>query len=52
MSNDASLTIYKTVARSFLGNVGIIYNKSYNESYSKKDENVQHRACLAITNVI
>ena len=45
-------TIYKSFIRPHLDYGDILYDKPNNENFQNKIEQVQHRACLAITNAI
>ena len=43
---------YKSFIRSHLDYADIIYDKPNNASFKNKKENVQYRACIAITSAI
>ena len=46
------LRIYKSFIRPYLDYADIIYDKPNNASFKNKIENVQYRACIAITGAI
>ena len=46
------ITIYKSFARSHLDYGDIIYDQTFNESFSQMIESVQYNAVIAITNAI
>ena len=52
LSRDALLKIYKSFIRLHLDYVGIIYDKPNNESFKSKIENIQCKACIAITGAV
>ena len=52
LSRDALLRIYKSFVRPHLDYGDIIYDKSNNESFKNKTENIQYKACIAITGAI
>ena len=52
LPRSALLTIYKSFIRPHLDYGDILYNKPNNENFQNKIEQVQYRACLAITNAI
>ena len=52
LPRNALLTIYKSLIRPHLDYGDILYNKPNNENFQNKIEQVQYRACLAITNAI
>ena len=49
---NALLRIYKSFIRPHLDYANIIYDKPNNASFKNKIENVQYRACIAITGAI
>ena len=49
---NALLRIYKSFVRSHLDYADIIYDKPNNASFKNKIENVQYRACIAMTGTI
>ena len=49
---NALLRIYKSFIRPYLDYADIIYDKPNNASFKNKIENVQYRACTAITGAI
>ena len=49
---NALLRIYKSLIRPHLDYADIIYDKPNNTSFKNKIENVQYRACIAITDAI
>ena len=49
---DAFLRIYKSFARSYLNYGDIVCDKPNNESFARRLERVQYKACLAITGAI
>ena len=49
---NALLRIYKSFIRPHLDYADIIYDKPNNTSFKNKIENVQYRACIAITDAI
>ena len=49
---NALLRIYKSLIRPHLDYAEIIYDKPNNASFKNKIENVQYRACIAITSAI
>ena len=52
LPRDALLRIYKSLVRPYLDQGDIIYNKPHNESFKNKIENIQYKACIAITGAI
>ena len=52
LPRSASLTIYKSFIRPHLDYGDILYDKPNNENFQNKIEQVQYRACLAITGAI
>ena len=52
LPRDALLRIYKSFIRPHLDYGAIIYDKPNNESFKNKIENVQYKACIAITGAI
>ena len=52
LPRSALLTIYKSFIRPHLDYGDILYDKPNNENFQNKIEQVQYRACLAITNAI
>ena len=52
LPRSASLTIYKSFIRPHLDYGDILYDKPNNENFQTKIEQVQYRACLAITGAI
>ena len=52
LPRDALLRIYKSFIRPHLDYGDIIYDKPNNESFKKKIENIQYKACIAITGAI
>ena len=52
LPRDALLRIYKSFIRPHLDYGDIIYDKPNNESFKNKIENVQYKACIAITGAI
>ena len=52
LSRKSLLTIYKSFVRPILDYTEIIYDKSFNESFKRKNEMVQYRAALVITGAI
>ena len=52
LPQSALLTIYKSFIRPHLNYGDILYDKPNNENFQNKIEQVQYRACLAITNAI
>ena len=49
LPRNALLTIYKSFIRPHFDYGDILYDKPNNENFQNKMENVQYRACLAIT---
>ena len=52
LPRDALLRIYKSFIRPHLDCGDIIYDKPNNESFKNKIENIQYKACIAITGAI
>ena len=52
LPRDALLRIYKSFIRPHLDYGDIIYDKPHNESFKNKIENIQYKACIAITGAI
>ena len=51
LPREALLSIYKSFIRPHL-DYGNIYDKPHNESFKNKIENIQYKACIAITGAI
>ena len=52
LPRDALLRVYKSFIRPHLDYGDIIYDKTNNESFKNKIENIQYKACIAITGAI
>ena len=52
LPRSALLTIYKSFIRQHLEYGDILYDKPDNENFQNKIEEVQYKACLAITGAI
>ena len=52
LPHDSLVTIYKSFIRPPLGYRDVIYDRSNNDSFSDKIEQLQYKACLAITGAI
>ena len=52
LSRDSLVTIYKSFIRPHLDYGGVIYDQPNNDSFSDKIEQLQYKACLAITGTI
>ena len=52
LSRDSLVTIYKSCIRPHLDYGDVIYDQPNNDSFSDKIEQLQYKACLAITGAI
>ena len=52
LSRDALLKIYKAFIRPYLDYGDIIYDKTSHELFTNKIENIQYKACIAMTGAI
>ena len=52
LDRDALLRFYKLFVRSHLDYRDIMYDKLHNESFKNKIENIQYKACIAVTGAI
>ena len=52
LPRDALLRIYESFIRPHLDYGDITYDKPHNESFKNKIENIQYKACIAITGAI
>ena len=50
--SDEGLRIHKSFIRPHLDYGNIIHDKANNESFKNKIENIQYKACIAITGII